>query len=125
MDNVLKDFAEQFQRCWLCGARQKHTWHGLDIHHIVRGARRARARGHRAALIRACRYCHTSRLDGMSIVRQLALKWLWDPEGYDLWAVNRLRGRADDAVTQDEVLTEVASLERDAIGNGYSYPREW
>jgi len=47
----------------------------------------------------------------MSIVTQLAMKKINDPECYDRVAVNRMRGRADEAVTEAEVDEAVAILE--------------
>jgi hypothetical protein len=59
----------------------------------------------------------------MPIARQLALKKMNDPGGYDRVQVNRLRGRADDAITEGEVLLEAAELEG-MMGDGkYPFPR--
>ena len=48
-----------------------------------------------------CVYCHEHALG--SIAMQLAMKKIHDPETYNRIAVNRLRGRADDAITEAEV----------------------
>jgi hypothetical protein len=53
--------------------------------------------------------CHDT-LAGMTIAQQLALKFLYDPENYDRAKVCQIRGRADTAVTEDEVLAEVEKL---------------
>jgi hypothetical protein len=42
-------------------------------------------------------------MDVLPVAGQLALKRLSDPAGYDRVAVNRLRGRADEAITEAEV----------------------
>jgi len=91
-------FAATFRRCWLCGARSH-----LQIHHAARGSFRARARTERCCLIRTCATCHDARLDGMPVVAQMALKHIYDPGFYDLVQFNRLRHRADHAITQADV----------------------
>jgi len=46
----------------------------------------------------------------MTIAQQLALKWLNDSENYDRVLVNRIRDRADNAVSEAEVLAELEKL---------------
>ncbi|HQK21538.1 MAG TPA: hypothetical protein PLM66_01410 [Candidatus Latescibacteria bacterium] len=74
-----------------------------QIHHAARGSFRARARTERCCLIRTCATCHDARLDGMPVVAQMALKHIYDPGFYDLVQFNRLRRRADHAITQADV----------------------
>lgn len=121
---VLAEFAAEFERCWLCGTKAEETWPPhLEIHHIVRGVSRKKALYEKCVLIRTCQRCHFGYLDSMSIARQLALKWLNEEWHYDRQLVNRLRGRADDAVSESEVLAEVHLLESAAEGTGHPYPR--
>ena len=104
MTNVLDEFAATFDRCWLCGTKAGQTWPPkLEIHHIARGSHRGAAREERAALIRTCQPCHRERLDSMPIVQQLAIKWKFDHDGYDLATVNRLRHRDANAIMESEV----------------------
>jgi len=101
---VLSDFASAFNECWFCGGR----W-PLEIHHIARGCHRAAGRMIEANLIRICSNCHDT-VASMGIAAQLALKKICDPKNYDRVAVNRLRGRADEAVTEAEVDAKIAIL---------------
>lgn len=77
----------------------------LDIHEIARGPHRKEALEHRCTWNRLCRGCH-EKVGGWSIAQQLCLKQMWDPLYYDRVAVNRIRGRQDEAVNQDEVDAE-------------------
>ena len=104
-------WGQQFDRCWCCGqpadpAKCRH----LETHEIARGVHRAKAVAAPAAWIRVCSLCHDT-VGSMSIVTQLAMKKINDPECYDRVAVNRMRGRADEAVTEAEVDEAVAILE--------------
>jgi hypothetical protein len=124
MTDTLTTFAESFNRCWLCGTLAINTWPPkLQIHHIVRGSDREKAKNERCVLIRTCERCHSAHLDGMSVARQLALKKINDPEGYDRILVNRLRGRADDAVSEGEVIMEVYDLQAAAEATEWPYPK--
>lgn len=123
-DPVLADFAAEFQRCWLCGTAAINTWPPrLEIHHIVRGPNRKKATGERCALIRTCPLCHEKRLDGMDVTAQLAIKLRSDPGGYDRVRVNRLRKRADEAVTEGEVRVALIEFEAVLAESGYPFPR--
>jgi hypothetical protein len=53
-----------------------------------------------------CRECHEEdehNGDSLGLLGMLALKRRWDPEHYDLARVNQLRGRAANAITEDDV----------------------
>lgn len=76
-----------------------------DVHEIARGPARNKAIEVRACLLHLCR-AHHDDMDDYSqwpIARQLALKKYSDPEGYDRVAVNLIRGRAPEAITEEEV----------------------
>ena len=87
--------------CMVCGSFS-HSW-PLETHEIARGPHRAQALREPAAWIRTCHACHMDTLDGMPVVQQLAIKKKHDPESYDRVTVNRLRRRADEAITEEEV----------------------
>jgi hypothetical protein len=124
MSDILEDFAGEFDRCWLCGVMARNTWPPLlETHHIVRGPDRQKAKEERCALIRTCRRCHSERLNGMGVVRQLAIKWMNDRNGYDRVQVNTLRARSPEAITEGEVRAQVYELEGLAGGSGFPFPR--
>ena len=101
---LLSEFAAEFPRCWLCGKTARQAAFGrLEIHHIVRGTLRAMARDEWCTLIRTCCECHAKKLDGMDVALQLAIKRHRDPAGYDRVAVNVLRRRQPEAITEDDV----------------------
>lgn len=97
-------FALEFPDCWNCGSRWRRTFpQVLDTHEMVRGVDRHKALRNRSTWIRVCRTCHDI-VASWPLARQLALKRIHDPDHYDRVEVNRLRGRADNAVTEEEVL---------------------
>jgi len=121
---VLREFAEQFDRCWLCGTRAINTWPPrLAIHHLVRGVDREKAKHERCVLIRTCQRCHEARLDGMEIALQLAIKKHNDPEHFDRVRVNRLRNRADNAVSEGDVMLSEIELVGRSDETGFPFPR--
>jgi hypothetical protein len=93
-------FLAEFRSCMMC-QRKPPT----DVHEIARGASRGRAVLLRVTWLALCRDCHEEAGDYSKwpITKQLALKLLRDPEHYDRVAVNRIRRRADDAITEEEV----------------------
>ena len=100
---MLKEFADTFQRCWLCGCRGL-----LHTHEIVSGSNRAWGRSHREALIRACCDCHSDILHAQwqateNMPMQYALKRIRDPAFYNRTMLNVARGRAPEAITADDV----------------------
>lgn len=96
-------FALEFPDCWHCESRWRRTFpQVLETHEMVRGVDRHKALRHRSTWIRVCRNCHDI-VAAWPLARQLALKKIHDPEHYDRVEVNRLRGRADDAVSEEEV----------------------
>lgn len=73
-----------------------------ELHEISRGAGRGASLGIRAALLHLCRFDH-GQMDVLPVAGQLALKAIGDPDGYCRVTVNRLRNRADDSITAEEV----------------------
>lgn len=96
-------FASQFPRCWICGSTQD-----VDTHEMVCGSDRQKGVKHRCTWLRLCQWkCHLkvqSDYTRWPIAAQLALKRIRDESFYDRAKVCELRGRADTAVTTDEVL---------------------
>jgi len=118
-----KAWREAQKHCWLCGTLAINTWPPkIECHEIARGVHREEAVEESCCWIATCQRCHEAHLDSMPIARQLALKKINDPENYDRVGVNRMRNRADEAVTEGEVMVEVCELQGMADG-GYPYPR--
>ena len=73
--------------CPICGAN------GLVLHHMVAGPNRWRALKERAAWLGICNVCNTGDVEDETkwpLARQCALKFLQDPEFFDLATINRL-----------------------------------
>ena len=105
------DFRNECSACWVCGADFCPS--GFDVHEIARGVHRKQALEHRCCWIFTCRDCHSSQLgsyDFWDPTMQLALKMIRDPEHYDRIADNRIRSRADDAISERDVALAVAVL---------------
>lgn len=84
-----------------------------DVHEIARGIYRRRALGFPAAMLALCRRHHDECHRRPSVVRDLAVKLLANDGTYDRVAVNRLRGRQPEAITQREVEEAAAQLKED------------
>lgn len=121
---VLESFAQEFNRCWLCGTLAVNTWPPkIEIHHIVRGPLRQQAREEWCVLVATCQRCHQQYLDGMELATQLALKKINDPEHHDRLKVNELRHRAPDSVSEVDVKIAELELIEMAKETGYPFPR--
>lgn len=104
-----EEWASQWQRCWRCG--KSGMWPWLQMHHFVRGA--FKQKNNLETIVMLCPACHHDKEhngDSLGLVGCLALKWIHDPEYYNRIAVNRVRGRAEDAVSWEEVQAEVKKL---------------
>jgi hypothetical protein len=109
------DWSRQFAFCWLCG--RSAGWHNvepvtLQTHELVGNSRRAKALTIPAAWFRCCQFCHPQLSSSPTpelLAKLLALKLRYDPENYDLEAVNKLLspnrrgGWSDGPVTQSDV----------------------
>lgn len=95
-DEIRSAYRFEFPWCQWCHRA------ATDLHEISRGAGRGVSLAVRAALLHLCNECHRI-MDWLPVSGQLAIKKLADPEGYDRVAVNRLRGRTDNAITDAEV----------------------
>jgi hypothetical protein len=95
-------FCEQFPTCMVPGC----TIATNDIHEVARGAHREGGYESRCTWLALCRFPHHEEFDDYAkwpLARQYALKALVDPEYYCRVTLNRIRGRADDAISFDEV----------------------
>ena len=84
-----------------------------DVHEIARGVHRKKALGVPAAMLALCRLHHDECHRRPSVVRDLAVKWRAKDGTYDRVAVNRLRGRQPEAITQAEVEAAAKQLKED------------
>jgi hypothetical protein len=92
--------AEHFT-CQVCHKRQ-----ATECHEIVRRSTKATSILFRSTYIATCGTCHRNELSDYSrypIARQLAVKLVADADHFSLEEVNRLRGRAQTAITLSDV----------------------
>ena len=95
-------FLEHHPLCWACGSRSS----GID--HIVRGSDRGNALLHREAWFAACGPCNTGPLTDQRlwpIARKLRFKLFFDSAWFDLGLINRIRDRAEDAITLEQIMS--------------------
>ena len=100
---ALTEFAELFQRCWVCPSEYL-----LATHEITSGPNRAWGREHRESWLRLCCHCHDEVIHGCwhtteLMAREYALKRIRDPKFYDRPLLNQARGHAPDAISADDV----------------------
>jgi len=108
---AVRDWAFCFSSCWRCGRRG--LWPTtLSIHHFVLGSSRRKNDLFTTAI--CCHECHelehTSELS-LGLLGWLLLKKIYDGEFYDLVRVCAARGRAEGAITDDEVESERRRLQ--------------
>lgn len=90
-----------------CFACQATFLPDLCVHEIARGSHRGQAVSQRVAWLVLCKYCNcgdVNRYDVYPLARQYLLKKYHDSAHYDRVALNRMRGRADDAISEEEVM---------------------
>lgn len=90
----------EFPTCQCCERRRsKHT------HEIASGGARSKSVYCRAAWLAVCATCHREihETSDWPVSRQLFQKWKHDRKFYCRKTVNRLRGRDEEAITQEEV----------------------
>jgi hypothetical protein len=109
-------WSEEHMVCMVCTAVSL-SGENLETHEIASGPARQAALKEPAAWLRLCdgfiNGCHAA-IHGKSewpIARQLALKWCCDPDNYDRVAVNLLRGRQPEAITEAEVDQYIQQME--------------
>lgn len=104
-------WAAQFESCWIWG-RVENTWNqygimqppeGMQTHEI---ASRAQAPLRWATVenyFRACNRCNMHVLNNVPESLQLCYKKHMDPTNYNRVLINRLRGEADNAISEADV----------------------
>ena len=99
--SVRAEFREAFPFCMWPGCGLRAT----DLHELARGPARGKALSERAAWLHLCAAHHAECGDYSigGLPTQLAVKRNADPFDYSRVAVNRLRGRQDDEITEAEV----------------------
>ena len=113
-----REWATWFSMCWNCreSLRMSRGILCLETHEMVPRSRAPRSWGIRANYFRACNVCHAQIVD-VPLVRQLALKKLYDAKDYDLDAIRRLldNGRHPVIFKEDEIECELAAIKKDTI----------
>lgn len=104
---VFDTFKAEHPLCWHCRVRPT-----TDIHHLCRGANKAKTYSDRRGLFAACRKCHDRLGDygKVSLIVQIATKKLRDPEYYDLAWLNKMRGKAPNAIDDNDLNGTTSSL---------------
>lgn len=110
-------WAKKHRVCMVCGTKRH-----LQTHEIANGPARQAALKEPATWLRLCdgfiNGCHAALHDKgeWPVAKALALKKFYDPDNYDRVAVNLLRDRQPDAITEAEVDQWVQQMEgeRDA-----------
>jgi len=96
-------WAEQFNRCWLCGVENDDMFLQLETHEIARRSKATKSWADVRNYAATCRACHCEILDWLPAVVQLALKAEHDPDNYDREFVNLLRHEAPDSISEGQV----------------------
>lgn len=96
-------FRDEFPWCWYCEDAP-----ATDVHEMASGVgNRSKAVQERFTWGSSCNDCNCNRLTDKRewpLERQLAVKWINDREFFERVAFNRLRGRADNAITMAEII---------------------
>lgn len=106
-----KSWAAQFSRCMACG--NAATWMPLQTHEIVRRSQAPGRWCHVANFLQLCEPCHSERFANVTLApyaAQLAIKYVFDRDNYNLEEFIRILGRASFAVTYSEVNLCISAL---------------
>lgn len=100
-----RKYLEQNPFCVRCGGM------ACDVHHLAKRSKTAR-HWHPSNVISVCRHCHElfERNGTIPLVAALLFKARKDWTNYDTEPVNRLRGRAQTAITDRDVLKAAVEL---------------
>ena len=102
-------FLAEFPWCWFCENARSEC-----VHEMACGSgNRVIAVQVRLAWASSCCDCNQFKVTDYAIwplVRQLAAKWINDRKSFDRVAFNRLRGRADNAITMAEIIPHICRL---------------
>lgn len=108
MDERKADRSQFLEDCPTCAVCRMNA--AEHVHEILAGSHRIVAYRYRSCWLGLCPECHRRIQSAVSVAKQLAWKLLSDPVFFDRSEVCRLWGRADTAVTSDEILQEVKSI---------------
>ena len=103
-------FAKEFYWCWECRFQDR----SLHIHHIASGGARGVAKQHRSTWMRLCGECHATYHARRDLGYELAVKLFQDPDYFDRSEVLKIMGKADTAITMQEVMWNFSLDERSA-----------
>lgn len=85
-----RDFLIQFPSCWLCVVRPSDC-----VHEMARGGNRNLALTNRCTWFASCSQCNLGPLNDWGKVPlfvQLAIKWMFDRDGFDLQKFEEIYG---------------------------------
>ena len=95
------------EECMLCEwSEQRCGFRWLETHEIERRSHAAGRWAHPCNYLLLCNFCHAETIPAMSHAEQLAVKWVNDPDNFDLDTWLRLRDpelRAPTRVTMEDV----------------------
>lgn len=94
-------FIKEFPACWVCFS-QWRVW----VHEFIRGGSRGVALDNRCCWFAACWECNSGCLDDASqwpVERQLAVKFLMDPDYFDLEKCCELKRVGPECYTMDDL----------------------
>ena len=98
-----EDWANQFDRCWVCGWGE--AWGvPLETHEIGSRAQAPLRWADKRNYFCACHSCNGDILNYLCEPLQLAYKKMYDPDNYDRQFINEIRGHAPDAIAEHEVV---------------------
>jgi len=100
-----RNWAVDFDRCWICGATEYQGF-PLETHEMERRSQAPTRCMNVCNYFRTCKKCHMDDLAAMPHAKQLAYKQMKDPDNYNLMDWLRLKDldlRAPNRVTQEEV----------------------
>jgi len=103
----------RYPACWVCGAQDHES--PLVVHEMAKRSQAPNKWGERCNYFLACNPCNCAILQQLGIEYQLALKLLRDPEHFDRQQVNVLRGRAPDAVSEQDLVEVLADIAREYL----------
>ena len=100
-----RNWAVDFDRCWICGATEYQGF-PLETHEMERRSQAPTRCMHVCNYFRTCKKCHMDDLAAKPHAKQLAYKQIKAPGNYNLMDWLRLKDldlRAPNQVTQEEV----------------------
>jgi len=108
-----QQFLSDAEFCWTCGQGGP-----LTPHEMLRGSFREVALPQRCTWLAVCWQCNSEELTSAGkwpLVRQQAVKWIYDRDYFDLVKTNLLHDRAPGAITFTEVIPHICRLLDDSI----------